>query len=436
MENVSGRSSGWQEKWPSGSSGNGNGGTTTGGGFRDHSDDEDTSRRSPEDDFRDEDFDSGFGSKKQSASATSGSTFQDVSGSSEPKSSSLSSYASKPATSAAPRVKKPIDLGAAAAFAAKPPAQQQKQQQPAADPYQNYNPIVADLFAADDDVSPATASHTKVVTSNLSFDADDFDPRDSANANGAFGDFSAAFSPPKSDNQASSVALDDGDDFADFSSAFGSGTSNPAPSSIPTAVFSSGPVAPPSAAPMFDLFSDSPSTEKVSTVDLLSGLDLGGGSFVGQISSAPAPSNMGGLSGLNFSPPPPLIGAHSMGLVGGAPLQPQSSNSGSFFDFNSQGSMGGPQLQPHNSNNNVINSNSSMSASNSSSNFSKKPTTWDTVAGVNIDLDNLKLGGKSQKKPALPMNALMTPTSSPTKGFANQPPSMMKPGTISSNNLL
>ena len=434
MEYVPGRSSGWQEKWPSGSggsSGNGNGGTTTGGGFRDHSDDEDTNRRSPEDDFRDEDFDSaGFGSKKPSASVTSGGTFHDVSGSSEPKSLS---FASKPTTTAAPRVKKPIDLGAAAAFAAKPPAQQQ-QQQPATDPYQNYNPIVADLFAADDDVSPATASHTKVVSSSLSFDADDFDPRDSANANGAFGDFSAAFSPPKSsDNQPSKVALDDGDDFADFSSAFGGGSSNPAPPSIPAAAFSPATVAP-SAAPMFDLFSDAPSTEKVSTVDLLSGLDMGGGSFASQMSSGPAPSNLGGLSGLNFSPPPPLIGAHSM-VLGGAPLQPQSSNSGSFFDFDSQGPMGGPQLQPHKSNNNVINSNNSMSASNSS-NFSKKPTTWDTVAGVNIDLDNLKLGGKSQKKPALPMNALMTPTSSPTKGFANQPPSMMKPGTISSNNLL
>ncbi len=347
----------------------------------------------------------------------------------------MPSFANKPAstTSAASRVKKPIDLGAAAAFAAKPPAQQQ-QQKAAADPYQNYNPIVADLFAADDDVTPAPAA-PKAVSSNLSFDADDFDPRDSANANGAFGDFSAAFSPPKSsDNQPTKAALDDGDDFADFSSAFGGGSSNPAPAAIPAAVFSPAPVAS-SAAPMFDLFSDAPSTEKVSTVDLLSGLDMGGGSFIGQMSAAPAPSNLGGLSGLNFSPPPPLIGANSMGLTGGAPLQPKSSNAGSFFDFDSQGPMGGPQLQPHNSNNNVINSTTSMSTSNSS-NFSKKPTTWDTVAGVNIDLDNLKLGGKSQKKPALPMNALMTPTSSPTKGFANQPPSMMKPGTISSNNLL
>ena len=32
------------------------------------------------------------------------------------------------------------------------------------------------------------------------------------------------------------------------------------------------------------------------------------------------------------------------------------------------------------------------------------------------------------------MNALMTPTSSPTKGFPNQPPQMMKPpGVLSSN---
>ena len=128
---MSGRSSGWQEKWPSGGgvgSGNGGGGGGGGGGgFRDNSDDEDTSnRRTPEDEFRDEDFDSGFGAKKSAPG------FRDTSGSvSSISDTKPSSLAGKPVTGA-PRVKKPIDLGAAAAFAAKPPAQQQ----PSADPYQ------------------------------------------------------------------------------------------------------------------------------------------------------------------------------------------------------------------------------------------------------------------------------------------------------------
>jgi len=412
-----GRPTGWQtEKWPSGSGGSGNGGT--GGGFRDHSDDEDTNRRTPpEDEFHDDDFDSGFGKKATSPTSAGGSSGFRDSAASEPKSATISATFAKPISG--PRVKKPIDLGAAAAFAA------QKKQQPLASeaPQHNYNPIVADLFAADD----ITSSHviSSHVASNLSFDdADDFDPRESANANGSFGDFSAAFTsgehqlpPAKIESQ------DDGDDFADFSSAFGGGFHHAAPS-IP-AVFSPTPAAAPaSSAPMFDLFSDPPVAEKVSTVDLLSGLDMGGAGFGGPMSSAPT-SNFGGLGGLNFSPPPPLIGAHS--------LQPQP-NSGSLFDFDSQAHMGGPQLMPSSNNNNGNSSNAATTASN---NFNKKPTTWDTVAGVNIDLDNLKLGGKSQKKPALPMNALMTPTSSPTKGFPNQPPQMMKPGgALSSNDLL
>ena len=305
-------------------------------------------------------------------------------------------------------MKKPIDLGAAAAFAA---ANKQKQQ--SVDPAPKYNPIVADLFAADD--TAPVKSHKPA--SNLSFDADDFDPRDSANANGSFGDFSAAFSAVPTGDIAKQ---EDGDDFADFSSAFG-GTSQPAPPAfMPAPAVVAAP--PPSSAPIFDLFSDAPATEKVSTVDLLSGLDMSsGGSFVGQMQMPPASSNnFGGLSGLNFSPPPPLIGAQNVGSVV-QPLQPQS---GSFFDFNSQAPTSTTPTAPQPSNNNNIN------------NFAKKPTTWDTVAGVNIDLDNLKLGGATQKKPALPMNALMTPTSSPSKSFPSQPPNMIKPLSSNVNNLL
>ena len=56
----------------------------------------------------------------------------------------------------------------------------------------------------------------------------------------------------------------------------------------------------------------------------------------------------------------------------------------------------------------------------------KKSTLWDNVGNVNIDLDNLSLGGKSQKKPGLPMNQI-TPNSSPLKAVpagavGSQPP--------------
>ena len=350
---------------------------------------QDTSRRTPEDQFRDDDFDSGFGAKKSTTPSTS--SYRDNgSAISESK-----SQMSKPPVATGPKVKKPIDLGAAAAFAA-------ANKQQSVDPAPKYSPIVADLFAADDTVH--TKSHNNA--SNLSFDADDFDPRDSANANGSFGDFSAAFSAVPTSDIAKQD--DDGDDFADFSSAFG-GTSKPAPPA-----FTAAPA--PASAPMFDLFSDAPAPEKVSTFDLLSGLDMGG---VGQMQMPVSSNNFGGLSGLNFSPPPPLIGAQNVGSVV-QPLQPQS---GSFFDFNSQAPSSSTSApQPSNNNNSNIN------------NFAKKPTTWDTVAGVNIDLDNLKLGSNTQKKPALPMNALMTPNSSPTKGFPNQAPNMIKPSNV--NNLL
>jgi hypothetical protein len=231
----------------------------------------------------------------------------------------------------------------------------------------------------------------------VSFDEDDFNPRDSADAvgsnnNGSFGDFSAAFASNNNPQPTfDPVATDDdGDDFADFSSAFGG--SNPAtlPSAPAPAVAAA---APASAAPMFDLFSDSPASEKVSTIDLLSGLDL--------TSGFGAPMTSSQTSNFSFSPPPPLIGAHAgMGL----PMQPQS---GSLFDFDPKPSPAVPQQV-------------SLPSATSMSHAAKKPTTWDTVGGVNIDLDNLKLGGKMQKKPSLPMNALMTPTSSPTKGFSNQ----------------
>ena len=433
MGMKSGRSGGscQSDSWskPSGGGNSGNGGS--GGGYHDDSDNEDnTSRRSPTDDFRDDDFDSDL-SKKPGQQQSS---FRDNPIASEAKPATVNAvpFATKPAAS---RTKKPIDLGAAAAFAAQQKPSQLQQQHQA--PEHQYNPIVADLFAADDEVPSAdpraTTSSAKNVVSSLSFDEDDFNPRDSANAmnnNGTFGDFSAAFST--NDNQHKA----ENDDFADFSSAFGAkpATFSPA-ATTPTAI--PAPAAP-SSAPMFDLFTEAPA-EKVSTFDLLLGLDMtsAGGSGIGagfssQIPSNPG-SNFGGLGELNFSPPPPLIGAPMTGL-GSASIQQSS-----LFDFDpSPASFGAPpmNLQPINNfaNNNKSSPPTPSSVSSSSSNVSKKPTTWDAVAGVNIDLDNLRLGGQNVKKTSLPMNKLMTPTSSPTKGFPNEPPQMMKPSNA--NNLL
>ena len=55
-----------------------------------------------------------------------------------------------------------------------------------------------------------------------------------------------------------------------------------------------------------------------------------------------------------------------------------------------------------------------------------KNTLWDNVGNVNIDLDNLSLRGGANKGKGVPMNALVTPTSSPQKpalgGFGGGPP--------------
>ena len=74
----------------------------------------------------------------------------------------------------------------------------------------------------------------------------------------------------------------------------------------------------------------------------------------------------------------------------------------------------------------------------SNNNFSttnnKKATMWDNVGNVNINLDNLSLKGNNQKK-GMPMNAMVTPNSSPQKvgqaafrGAMGPPPLQAVPG--------
>ena len=77
--------------------------------------------------------------------------------------------------------------------------------------------------------------------------------------------------------------------------------------------------------------------------------------------------------------------------------------------------------------------NMSMSSNNNfSTTNNKKATMWDNVGNVNINLDNLSLKGNNQKK-GMPMNAMVTPNSSPQKvgqaafGGAMGPPPLQAP---------
>merc|ERR1719412_3214418 len=83
--------------------------------------------------------------------------------------------------------------------------------------------------------------------------------------------------------------------------------------------------------------------------------------------------------------------------------------------------MGGGAQPPNmmSSNNNFNLMANSTAASTTSSNttsmmMNKKSTMWDNVGNVNIDLNNLSLKGQNQKK-GLPMNAMVTPNSSPQR---------------------
>ena len=86
---------------------------------------------------------------------------------------------------------------------------------------------------------------------------------------------------------------------------------------------------------------------------------------------------------------------------------------------------------------------SSMSSMNNNHNVTsstnnKKPafagTMWDNVGNVNIDLDNLSLGGRNEKKSGMPMNAMITPNASPLRaqgGMGVAPPPLRSAGSAS-----
>lgn len=369
-----------------GSWGNGGGGgwredrsSSNPSGFRDHSDEEGSRGPSPDvNEYRDEDHD--YIQAPASAGVTS-KKFSDLSESSRP--ASTSSNAKN--VSKAKTVKKPIDLGAAATFAAQASASTTiVQKQPVT------TAASLDLFG-EPESTPVVAPPTEAKMDLFGTDEDDFNPRGGtmasvpvsaggdSNANGAFGNFEAAFGE---------TSKNGGDGFADFSSAFGS-TSAAATTSLPA------PPTPP------------PSSSNTS-------FDLMGGSQISpqQPQQAAASSNIDLLGGLvmNNGPPPPLVGMSSLGSLASVPAP------ASNVDFFNQPSvMMNPMATPMTtSNNNNHNVTSTVAAA---SKQPQKPTMWDNVGNVNINLDNLSLKGGNGKGKGLPMNAMVTPNSSPQKAL-------------------
>ena len=213
--------SGWQDKWPP--SGARSVTPTGSGGFCDSPTDFDSpssadynSRRSPVDEFKDNS--DNVQGDQNSIQDLGYSTINNSSGPSPTSAnSSGNAGAAKPA-----KVRKPIDLGAAATYAQNAAAAQPTPAAaaaPAAAPVQQNKQLIDDLFN--------TSNGTE----------DDFDPRGgssapSGGANGDFGNFSTAF------GNSDAAAAPEGDGFADFSSAFTPASGGAAPPAEPAAASS------------------------------------------------------------------------------------------------------------------------------------------------------------------------------------------------------
>lgn len=363
--------SGWQSNWPSRSGGGS-------GGFRDRSPDfEEAREASPDvDDFKD-DNNEDFGYEPAPAKSNNSFSPRPASAASN---NSFGGAMSQPASTATAgnknskaKVRKPIDLGAAASF-----AQQQRQEQQStpskSNNVQKNTQLINDLFSQEDDFNPRGS--------------------DSNANNGDFGNFTAAFPETKSDNS----LAQESDDFADFSSAF-SGNQNNAPAPAP---------APPSKENSFDsdLLAPASSASQPSTgsnFDLLGGLDVGNSSLPPLVQQTP---NL-----FDHAPPAP-----ASSILSG--LSPASGSNSLMMSAMSSGPTSLPPtlLQPNNSN--LPKATAMASGMNNNANLSAGskaalPQTWGDVGKLNIDLDNLSLGGKNQNKKSVPMNAMkQSPSSS------------------------
>lgn len=429
--------SGWQDKWPSSSGGAGRSVTPTGsGGFRDDSptdfDSDYHSRRSPVDEFRDN-SDNTHGDQNSVQDLG----YSTINSPSSPTAGATSAASTAPATKPN-KVRKPIDLGAAATYAQNAAAQSKPAATvaapaPAAVP-QNKQ-LIDDLFntsnGADDDFDPRGGVASAAVAP-------------SGNANGDFGNFTAAFGNPEPAAAAGVATAASGNDgFADFTSAFTSSSSSAGPAasnslsddlfaSLPAASSSSAapafqPAARPPSNPSFDLIGGggisgpsgaaappsfnaaslfggatpaSPvpqpqptaSSNNASAFDLLSGLDMGSSS------AGPAPSLMNA---------PPLGGA---GLInnGSMSLPPTLLPQGPTATGMDLFSNGGGSSSTAGQNNNGGGPNKGGGANTKD----VIPQSWGNVGHLNIDLDNLSLAGGTAKKNTVPMNAMKTSSSS------------------------
>ncbi len=351
--------SNWQDRWPSSS--------RSPGGFRDSSPDfEDTSNNrahSPDiDEFKDDDdddFRNNTSPKEMPVQRSNSSGGSAAAG---------KSYSG--ATTKKIKVRKPIDLGAAATFAQQPQPPSNPPQQAKPPPQQSN----VDLLFGGGEAAPTHAS------AGLDLTSDAFGPRETESnggANGDFGDFSSAFGD--GGKQQAVVASDE---FADFSSAFNSDNAHQVDGERAAAadLLAALPAAPSVvdntqkvASASTDLLGPS------SSIDLLGGLDL---------SAFPAPA------------PAPAAAAEMSNPMMSLPtlLQPRANNDHHF------GALAGVNNNNNNNNEDAVKKTGNMASTQQTA----LPQTWGTDLGkLNIDLDNLSLSGRDQKKKSVPMNAMM-----------------------------
>jgi len=368
---------GWESGWKA---------SSTSGGRFDSEDDDRTSEQSAPgvSDFKDDDD-----FKKSPRSSLPR----------KPSGGGPADFGSKPAK-AKSRPSKKVDLGAAAAFASKAKEEQQVKTE-------NNNQMM-DVFFTESNPKPSQLDH----------EVDDFDPRagEAAPVQGStgFGGFSGNNNPG------------DGDAFADFSSAFGSGSgTNGNQASAADDLFGNFDAAvanqSAAAAPAVDLFASVSSmpapvpalpaqtasfpaqpalfpAQPASSMDLLGGLDFATPSLPPMGISQPIMGNQQPIMGMPqaSSMGMPVMGMSSSGLFGGVggpaslPLQPSSALMSSGAPV-SAGSMG----------------NGAPSSVNVGS-------TWQDLGNLNNSLLNFSLNPSTTKTASVPMNAMSHPKTAQT----------------------
>eukprot|EP00095_Tigriopus_kingsejongensis_P005491 maker-scaffold619_size123246-snap-gene-0.30 protein:Tk05491 transcript:maker-scaffold619_size123246-snap-gene-0.30-mRNA-1 annotation:"clathrin interactor 1-like" len=454
---AGGFDSGWTEKWPSSSGPTGPAGPRS--GFRDHSPDldEDPYREnripSDVDEFKDDELDDfppgGLATQRPPVSPGLPVTQAPSPTKVSPMGLPVSGLAQSTKVA---RVRKPIDLGAAASYAKSAGLVGAVPARPA--PVTAVAPkntqLLDDLFGAEDPTAGANGGGYQSLptsTSDVMSNKDLFDARPSAatassglsaygtgmdsNANGDFGDFSSAFN-------SGAQTTETKDDFADFSSAFNASDNHVAPVAASNDLFASLPLAqsgPQTAGlPNVDLMMSgggiggaAPSSN---AMDLLGGLDFNTGGSQPTSNSRPQPTNNIGLSGSNLG----MQAGFGGNMMGPSSMPPLIQAGG--------GSLAPNVLQPHNSTTVTVGSNNNhptFKSDHQDGGSSKiMPERWGNVGSLNIDLDNLSLAGRNQPKKSVPMNAMKSSSSSESPGSPLGFPSgsLVSPTQPSQNNYL